>query len=68
MQSVEIRVNRTDLADTLSAMRLWLDHERCKLLHFRHRTGGQGIVVISAGFDVGDTCAESFRRQFHTSI
>jgi|HubBroStandDraft_6_1064221.scaffolds.fasta_scaffold65894_3 hypothetical protein len=68
MQSIEISVKRADLANILSAMREWLDRERCSLLHFRHADGGVGMVVISAGFAAGDVCAEAFRRYFDDAI
>jgi len=65
MQSVEIRIKQPDLAAALSAMREWLDRERCNLLHFRHTSDGTGIVVINAGFAEGDhVCAEAFRQHF----
>jgi len=65
MQSVEIRIKQPDLAAALSAMREWLDRERCNLLHFRHTSDGTGIIVINAGFAAGDhACAEAFRQHF----
>jgi len=64
VQSVEIRVRQADLADTLTAMRVWLDRERCVLLHFRHAGDGMGSILINAGFAVDDLCAERFRKQF----
>jgi hypothetical protein len=65
MQSVKIRIKQPDLAATLSAMREWLDRERCNLLQFRHGSDGTGFVVIDAGFAAGDdVCAEAFRQHF----
>jgi hypothetical protein len=66
MQSIEIHVKQLDLADTLGAMREWLDRKRCNLSHFRHTSDAAGIVVIiSVGFAAGDhACAEAFRQHF----
>jgi hypothetical protein len=65
MKSVEIRVKQADLAETLGAMREWLDREKCNLLHFSHTSDRTGIVVIDAGFSDGDhVCAEAFRQHF----
>jgi len=60
---IEIMVKQADLADTLAAMREWLDRERCVLSHFCHTGDGAGFVVIYA--NVADrTCAEIFRQIF----
>jgi hypothetical protein len=65
VKSVEIRVKQADLAAALSAIREWLDQERCNLLHFRHTSDATGIVVIDAVFAEGDhVCAEAFRQHF----
>ena len=54
-----IYTNLTDatqasFADTLNAMREWLDRRKCYLSHFRHVSGDDGTVVISAGFPTAD--------------
>ena len=65
MRTIEIRVNQTSLADTLSAMREWLDREKCYLSHFRQQSGDDGTVVISLSFsDDYDPRIDAFHRQF----
>ena len=65
MRTVEIRIDQASFADTLSAMREWLDRRKCYLSHFRHVTGDDGIVVISAGFpSADDPRIDEFQRQF----
>jgi hypothetical protein len=65
MRTVEIRVNLDRLADTLSAMRVWLDARRCALSHFRQAREADGMVVISVGFtSINETHANEFRQQF----
>ena len=65
MRTVEIRVSQASLADTLNSMREWLDRERCNLAHFRHTSGEDGIIVISAGFATADDRhVDAFHRQF----
>ena len=65
MQTIEIRIKRASLADTLGAMREWLDSRRCALSHFRHERDVDGTIVISIGFtSIDDTHANEFREQF----
>jgi hypothetical protein len=65
VRTIKIRVDQTGFAEVLSAMREWLDRERCHLTHFRHVTGDDRSVVISAGFaNDGDPRIEAFQRQF----
>ena len=65
MRTVKIRVKRSRLADTLGAMREWLDSRRCALAHFRHARDADGTIVISVGFtSPDDTHANEFREQF----
>jgi hypothetical protein len=65
MRTIQIRVDQANLADTLGAMREWLDRERCYLSHFRHEIGEGGIVIISAGFSNDyDPRVDAFQRQF----
>jgi hypothetical protein len=65
MRTIEIRVNQASLADTLSAMREWLDREKCYLSHFRHTNADDGTIVISASFSNDyDPRIDAFQRQF----
>jgi hypothetical protein len=65
MRAIEIRIEQASFADTLAAMREWLDREKCNLLHFSHTSNADGTIVISAGFPGADnTHAEAFHRQF----
>jgi hypothetical protein len=65
MRTIQIRVNQASLADTLSAMREWLDREKCYLSHFRHENGDDGTIVISASFsNDGDPRIDAFLRKF----
>ena len=40
---IEIKVNQAYLADTLNAMRVRLDREKCVLSNFRHAGDGAGV-------------------------
>jgi hypothetical protein len=65
MRIVKIRVEQASFADTLNAMREWLDRKNCYLAHFRHLSGDDGIIVISAGFaKADDPRVDEFERQF----
>ena len=65
MQSVDLRIAQADFAHTLGAMRQWLDHEGCKLSHFRHAADDGAGIAISVGFANGDDAiAEAFRLRF----
>ena len=65
MRTVEIRVKRASLADTLGAMREWFDSRRCAPSHFRQAGNVDGTIVISVGFTSNDdTRANEFRKQF----
>jgi hypothetical protein len=65
MRTIEIRVDRAEFADILNKMREWLDREKCYLSHFRHTSGEDGIIVISAGFpSADDPRVDAFHRQF----
>jgi len=46
MRTIEIRVDPSGFADTLAAMREWLDREKLYLSHFRHENG-DGMIVMS---------------------
>ena len=60
---VEVTVKQADLANTLAAMREWLDRERCNLSHFRHAGDGDGNVIIKADFS-DQACADKFHQHF----
>jgi hypothetical protein len=65
MRSLEIRIDQGSFADTLGAMREWLDREKCYLSHFRHKSDDGGMVIISVGFLNGDDPrVDAFHRQF----
>ena len=65
MRIIEIRVDQAIFADTLNAMREWLDREKCYLSQFRHRSDDDGTIVISAGFSkADDPRVDAFHRQF----
>jgi hypothetical protein len=60
---IEITIEKADLADTLAAMREWLDRERCILFSFRHEGEGAGAIVIKAEFAT-QACAQKFQQRF----
>jgi hypothetical protein len=65
MRTIEIRVPEIKLADTLNGMREWLDREKCYLSRFRHESGKDGTVVISASFtNADDPRLDEFHQQF----
>jgi hypothetical protein len=49
MRTIEIRVYEDGFADSLAAMRDWLEREKLYLAHFRHRND-DGMIVMSVGF------------------
>ena len=57
MRSVDIPVNQSDLVDTLSSMRMWLDHSGFSARGFRSTRDAAGIVTLHAEFDdaIGST-------------
>jgi hypothetical protein len=65
MRIIEIRVDQAIFADTLNAMREWLDREKCYLSQFRHKNDDDGTILIIAGFsDADDPRVDAFHRQF----
>jgi hypothetical protein len=64
MRTIEIRVYEDGFADTLAAMREWLEREKLYLAHFRHENG-DGIIVMSVGFaNPDDPRVDAFHRKF----
>jgi hypothetical protein len=64
MRTIEIRVDVGAFADTLGAMREWLDREKLHLAHFRHENG-KGMIVMSVGFaNPDDPRVDAFHRTF----
>jgi len=63
MQSVDISVDQSDLVDTLSSMRVWLDHRKATARGFRSARDAAGTVVLSAEFD-DEKDAAAFRKRF----
>jgi hypothetical protein len=65
VRTIEIRVDQASFADTLNFMREWLDREKYYLSHFRHMSGDDESIVISAGFaDADDPRVDAFHRKF----
>ncbi len=63
--TIEIRVSQANFADTLNAMREWLDRERCHPSRFSHVSGEDGNVVISISFPhADDPHLTAFHQQF----
>jgi hypothetical protein len=63
MRVVHVRVDRTDFAQILSAMREWLDCKNCRLGRFETEAGDGDGIIVKAQFDDG-LLAEQFRREF----
>jgi hypothetical protein len=64
MRVVHVRVDRTDFAPILSAMREWLDRKNCRLGRFETEAGEDGgSITVKAQFS-DDLLAELFRREF----
>jgi hypothetical protein len=61
---VEIPISAADLADTMGAMRDWLDTAHCTPTRFETQRGEEpGAVMIRVEFNEGAE-AEAFRRAF----
>ena len=64
MQSVEISINPPELADTLNAMREWLDQRKASANSFRTtRDIERDVVIVRAEFD-DDDIAAAFHKRF----
>jgi hypothetical protein len=65
---IEITVKRAELADTLGAMRIWLDREKCTISNFRHKNDdAAGSVILKADF-IDQACAERFQQRFGGTV
>jgi hypothetical protein len=51
MRSVDISVYQSDLVDTLSSMRVRLDHSKISARDFRSTRNAAGVVTLYAEFD-----------------
>jgi hypothetical protein len=66
--AIEITVKRVELADTLGAMRIWLDREKCTISNFRHKNDdAAGSVILKADF-LDQACAERFQQRFGGTV
>ena len=63
MRSVDIQVNQSDLVDTLSSMRVWLDHSAVSTRGFRSMRDAAGVVTLHAEFD-DEKSAAAFNERF----
>jgi len=63
MREVEVRV-RMKLADAMTALRVWLDHNDCVPVSFDIVSAKpRGVVVVRIVF-ADDHMADTFRRKF----
>jgi hypothetical protein len=62
MHTVEVLLNRTDLRDQMSAMRLWLDERRYETSVFSYHQDIGGIL-LTVGFGLAEE-AEAFASHF----
>ena len=63
MREVEVRL-RMKLADAMSALRIWLDHNDCVPVSFDVvRAQPRGVVVVRIVF-ANDQMADAFLREF----
>ena len=66
MRSVDIPVHQSDLVDTLSSMRVWLDHSKITARGFRSTRNAAGVVTLHAEFD-DETEAVTFSELFRAA-
>jgi hypothetical protein len=59
---IQVYVSRSDFAETLGAMREWLDTRRCLPVKFETAADGD-LIRVSIGFPAG-AIAEDFRLEF----
>jgi hypothetical protein len=59
---IQVYVNRSDFAETLGAMREWLDTRRCPPVKFETTAEGD-LIRVGIGFPAS-AIAEDFRRKF----
>ncbi len=62
MRVVQVVFNRVAFADTLGAMRNWLDHNNRPLVRFETATEGETITITVQFED--DAPGEAFRQDF----
>lgn len=58
-----IKVELSELPETMNAMREWLDQHKASLSHFSSTRDAE-MVTITVRFDLEDHRAEAFRRRF----
>ncbi|HEX3535709.1 MAG TPA: hypothetical protein VHU15_03005 [Stellaceae bacterium] len=63
MPAVETRITRRSFADTLGAMRDWLDHNASGPVKFETASTDDGVIVIRVEFDRDDQ-AQQFAAKF----
>jgi hypothetical protein len=63
MRVVQVRVTRPEFADTLGAMREWLDGHSRPLVRFE-TTADENAIIVKVQFDADDL-AHLFRRDFN---
>ena len=63
MHPINIRVRTTGLAEMLSAMRQWLDHNRLNLTAFRYTNDGPDHSMVEVEF-ADQKQSEQFRARF----
>ena len=67
MMIVEIPVSVAKLADTMRAMRTWLDNAHCTPVLFQTKSGEQpDAILVRVEFD-DDADAEAFRLAFKSN-
>ena len=62
MPVVHVRADRTDFAQTLSAMREWLDRNNRRLERFETEAGADGGIIVKVQF-ADALAAELFRLE-----
>jgi hypothetical protein len=62
MRVVQVSVSRAAFADTLGAMRDWLDRNNRPLVRFETQTEGE-TIILTMQFD-DDALADAFRQAF----
>jgi hypothetical protein len=68
MQSVNILVNQSILADTFNSMREWLDHYNFVLMNFNSTAADENdTVILHANFDSAGE-ATAFYKRFQTGL
>jgi hypothetical protein len=63
MRVIHVRADRTDFAQTLSAMREWLDRNNRRVELFETEAGEDGGIIVKVQF-ADALAAELFRLEF----